>query len=196
MKNALKLQALSAMALFGAGLLLAGCKSAPPLTTDQAQTMIQAQYDKAAPTPITITLRNDSMVEGINDKYWGRTTIYPNHLWADFTLTPDGKKLIAIPGGGDVIQWRPMTLADPRYSVNINTVTATHLKAMNIRNIQSEVLPGASTAMGCDYDEVVDFTGIPAPLSALGHDPGNVISVSRHADFALVNGAWVLKSTE
>lgn len=196
MKNALKLQVLSAMALFGAGLLLAGCKSAPPLTADQAQTMIQAQYDKAAPTPITITLRNDSMVEGINDKYWDRTTIYPNHLWADFTLTPDGKKLITIPGGGDVIQWRPMTLADPRYSVNINTVTATRLKAMNIRNIQSEVLPGASTAMGCDYDEVVDFTGIPAPLSALGHDPGNVISVSRHADFALVNGAWVLKSTE
>jgi hypothetical protein len=196
MKNALKLQVLSAMALFGAGLLLAGCKSVPPLTADQAQTMIQAQYDKAAATPITITLRNDSMVEGVNDKYWDRTKVYPNGLWADFTLTPDGKKLIAIPGGGDVIQWRPMTLGDRNYSVNVNTVTATHLKALNIRNIQSEVLPGASTAMGCDYDEVVDFTGIPAPLSALGHDPGNQISTQRHADFALVNGAWVLKSTE
>ena len=148
MKNAVKLQVLSAMALLGAGLLVGGCKSAPPLTADQAQSMIQAKYDKAAPTPITITLRNDAMVEGISYKNSTRTTIYPNHMWADFTLTPDGKKLIAIPGGGDVIQWRPMSLSDKRYSVNIITVTASLLKAMNVRNILREVFPGASKAMG------------------------------------------------
>lgn len=196
MKNAVKLQVAGAMALLGAGLIVAGCKSAPPLTQTQAQSMIQAKYDQAAPAPVTITLRNDGMVEGVTDKYWDRTKVYPNRLWADFTLTPDGKKLISVPGGGDVIQWRPMTVGDKRYSVSVTTVTATRFKAANIRNIQSEMLPGASKAMGCDYDEIVDFTGIPAPLADLGHDPGNQISFMRHADFALVNGAWVLKSTE
>lgn len=196
MKNAVKLQVAGAMALLGAGLIVAGCKSAPPLTQTQAQSMIQAKYDQAAPAPVTITLRNDGMVEGVTDKYWDRTKVYPNRLWADFTLTPDGKKLISVPGGGDVIQWRPMTVGDKRYSVSVTTVTATRFKAANIRNIQSEMLPGASKAMGCDYDEIVDFTGIPAPLADLGHDPGNQIRFMRHADFALVNGAWVLKSTE
>jgi hypothetical protein len=196
MKSAVKLQVAGAMALLGAGLLVAGCKSAPPLNPQQAQALIQAKYDQAAATPVSINLTDPGMVQGVTAKYWDRTKVYPNGLWADFTLTPDGKKLIAVPGGSDVIQWRPMTLGDKHYSVNINTVTTTHLKAMNVRNIQSEVYPGASKAMGCDYDEVVDFTGIPAPLAAIGHNPGNQISILRHADFALENGAWVLKSTE
>jgi hypothetical protein len=196
MKNAVKIQITGAMALLGAGLILAGCKSAPPLTQTQAQSLIQAKYDQAPPAPITITLTDPGMVQGVTDKYWDRTKVYPNHLWADFTLTDDGKKLISVPGGGNVIQWRPLTVGDQHYSVNVATVTASHLKALNIRNIQSEILPGASKAMGCDYDEVVDFTGVPAPLAAIGHDPGNEISVQRHADFALQNGAWVLQTTE
>jgi hypothetical protein len=196
MKNAVKMQVLSAMVLLAAGVFVAGCKSAPPLSAQQAQTMIQAKYDQAAPAPITITLKDAGMVQGVTAKYWNRTKVYPNHLWADFTLTPDGKKLVSVPGGGDVIQWRPMNVGDPHYAVNVNTITATRLKAINVRNVQSEVLPGASNAMGADYDEVVDFTGVPAPLAAIGHNPGNQISIQRHADFALENGAWVLKSTE
>lgn len=196
MKNAVKIQMAGAMALISAGLILAGCKSAPPLTGTQAQTLIQAKYDQAAATPITITLTDPGIVQGVTDKYWNRTKVYPNGLWADFTLSPDGKKLISVPGGGDVIQWRPMTLGDKNYSVNVVTVTATHLKALNVRNIQSESLPGSPKSMGCDYDEVVDFTGVPAPLAAIGHNPGNQISIQRHADFVLANGAWVLKTTE
>lgn len=196
MKNTLKIQVAGAMVLLGAGLIVAGCKSTPPLTQQNAQALIQAQYDQAAPTPITITLTNSGMVQGVNDKYWERTKVYPNHLWADFTLTEDGKKLISVSSGGDVIQWRPMTDGGEDYSTNVNTVSATHLKAMNIRNLQSEILPSVSKAMGCDYDEVVDFTGVPAPLAAIGHNPGNRISFKRHADFALQNGAWVLQSTE
>lgn len=184
------------MVLLSAGWVLGGCKSVPPLSNQQAKAMIQAKYDQAAPTPITMTLRDDSIVQGVTDKYWNRTKVYPNRLWADFTLTPDGKKLLSVPGGGDVIQWRPMTVGDNRYSVNVNTVVATHFKAMHIRNLKGETFPGAPKAMGCDYDEVVDFTGIPAPLAAIGHNPGNQISITRHADFTLVNGAWVLKSTE
>lgn len=196
MRNAMKLQVAGAMAMLGLGLTVAGCKSAPPLSNEQAQTLIQAKYDQAAPAPITITLKDPGMVQGVTAKYWDRTKVYPNRLWADFTLTPDGKKLISVPGGGDVIQWRPMTVDDKRYSVIVNTVASTRLKAANVRNIESEMFPGASKAMGCDYDEVVDFTGIPAPLAAIGHNPGNQISIQRHADFALVNGAWVLKTTE
>lgn len=196
MKNVVRMRVLSAMALLAAGVIVAGCKSVPPLTAQQAQTMIQAKYDQAAPAPIAITLRDAGMVQGVTAKYWDRTKVYPNRLWADFTLTPDGKKLISVPGGGDVIQWRPMTVGDPHYAVNVNTVAATHFRAMNLRNIQSEMLPGVAKAMGADYDEVVDFAGVPGPLSAIGHNPGNQISVQRHADFALENGAWVLKTTE
>jgi hypothetical protein len=67
---------------------------------------------------------------------------------------------------------------------------------MNVHSIQSEDLPGESKAMGAHFDEVEDFTGIPAPLAEIGHNPGNEVSVSRHADFALVNGAWELQSIE
>lgn len=194
MKNAVKLQIAGAMAVVSVGLILAGCKSAPPLTETQAQKLLQANYDQATPAPINITLGDPGVVQGVNDKYWNRTKVYPNGLWADFTLTPDGKKLISVPGGGDVIQWRPMTLGDKNYSVNVSTITATHLRALNVRNIQSEAVPGSSNGMGCDYDEVVNFTGVPAPLAAIAHNPGNQISIQRHADFALVNGAWVLKT--
>lgn len=196
MKSSVRFHIAGAMALVSAGLILAGCKSTPPLTETQAQTMIQAKYDQETATPITVTLTDPGIVQGVSDKYWNRTKVYPNGLWADFTLSPEGKKLISVPGGGDVIQWRPMTLGDKNYSVNVDTVTATHLRALNVRNIQSDVVPGASTGMGCDFDQVVNFTGVPAPLAAIGHNPGNQISTQRHADFALENGAWVLKTIQ
>jgi hypothetical protein len=195
-RNAMKLYALGAAALLGAGLLVTGCKSAPPLTAQQAQSMIQAKYDQTAPAGISINVTDLGMRQGITAKYWERKTMYPNHYWADFTLTPDGKKLVTLQGGGDTIQWRPMSLTDKKYSVVITTTQTSHLKAANVRNLQSETLPGASTAMGADYDEVEDFTGIPAPLAEIGHDPGNQVSTTRHADFALVNGAWKLQSIE
>lgn len=103
MKSPVKIRVAGAMVLLGAGLIVTGCKSAPPLTQQQAQVLIQAKYDQAAPAPITITLTDRGMVQSVNENYWERTRIYPNRLWADFTLTIDGKKLISIPGGGDVI---------------------------------------------------------------------------------------------
>jgi hypothetical protein len=92
-----------------------------------------------------------------------------HHLWGDFTLTADGKKLLSVSEGGDLIQWRPMTDGGENYLTNVSTVTATHMKAANICNLQNEVLMGASKTMGCDDDELVDFTGVPAPLAAIGH---------------------------
>src|SRR5579863_2843077 len=106
MRNALKLQVAGAMAMLSLGLTVTGCNSAPPLSNEQARMLIQAKYDQAAPAPIAITLKDPGIVQGVTARYWDRTKVYPNRLWADFTLTPDGKKLITVPGGGDVIQWR------------------------------------------------------------------------------------------
>ena len=196
MRKAVKLQALGALALVSGGLLLAGCNSEPPLTVDQAQSMIQAKYDQTAPAGISITVSDLGMRQGITAKYWDRTKVYPNHYWADFTLTAEGKKDIRLADGSDVIQWRPQSIDDKNYSVIVTTVAANRLKALNVRNIQDEVLPGASKAIGADFDEGVDFTGVPAPLVEIAHDPGNRLSTPRHADFALVNGAWRLQSVE
>jgi hypothetical protein len=172
-RNALKLHVLGAVALVGAGLLVTGCKSAPPLTTQQAQSMIQAKYDQTAPAGISINVTDLGMRQGIAAKYWERKTMYPNHYWADFTLTPEGKKLVTLPGGGDTIQWRPMSPTDKKYSVIVTTTQANHLKAMNVRNIQSEVLPGASKGMGADFDEVEDFTGVPMRTLRWSTEPGS-----------------------
>jgi hypothetical protein len=195
-RNAGKLQALGAMTLMSAGLLLAGCKSEPPLTDSQAQAMIQAKYDQTPPAGITITVRDLGMRQGITARYWDRTKVYPNGFWADFKLTPDGQKVLKLANGGDVIEWRPQSPDDNQYSILIITVAANRLKALNVRNVQDEVLPGASKAMGADYDEGVDFTGVPAPLVEIAHDPGNRLSTPRHADFSLVNGTWKLQSIE
>jgi hypothetical protein len=195
-KLRVKLRVLGATALLASGLFVAGCNSGPPLTVEQAQALIQAKYDQATPTPISINVNDPGMLQGIDAKYWTRTLVYPNRFWADFTLTPEGKKLVTISGGGDVIQWRPMRQNDPHYSVNLNTVATTRLKAVNVRNLQDASVPGSSKGKGADFDEVVDFTGIPAALSAIGHNPGNQISVQRHADFALDNGQWKLHSIE
>ena len=193
-RNAKKLYALSAVAVLAAGMFVAGCKSAPPLTAQQAQQMIQAKYNQQAPAGLSINLTDLGMRQGISAGYWKRTLKYPNNYWADFTLTPEGKKLVTLQGGGDVIQWRPMSPTDSKYSVTVTTVQKNRLNVLNVRNIASEELPGASKAMGADFDEVENFAGIPAPLAQIGHNPGNQLSTTRHADFALVDGAWKLQS--
>ena len=76
------------------------------------------------------------MREGITAKYWLGTKKYPNGYWADFALTPDGKKLVKLPNGGDAIQWRPDGPNDAKYAVAMTTVVANHLKARNIEGVE------------------------------------------------------------
>ncbi|HVZ82334.1 MAG TPA: hypothetical protein VG893_01575 [Terracidiphilus sp.] len=192
MRNALKWKTLSGVALLGAGMVLAGCKSAPDLTADQAQALIQAKYDQTAPVGATIVVNDLGMRQGATAKYWDRTKIYPNKIWADFKLTDDGKKVVKLANGGDTIEWRPDSADDTQYSITMTTVAANHLKARDVASVQDEMLPGVSTAKGADYTEAVDLTGVPGPLSDIAHNPGNQLSTKRHADFALVNGAWTL----
>ncbi len=190
------MKALSAVLVLGAGLVAAGCKSAPDLTQAQAQTLIQADYDHGQPQPISIQVNNDGMVQGALAKYWTRTTIYPNKYWADFKLTDDGKKVVKLPNGGDKIEWRPDSLDDKNYTYQMTTVQQNHLRAHDVGDITDEMIAGVDTAKGASFTEGVDFTGVPDPLQQMAHSPGNRLSAKRHADFALVNGAWTVHSVQ
>jgi hypothetical protein len=183
--------------LVGAGFVAAGCKSAPELTNEQALKMVQDKYDQTAPVGVNILVDDAGMRLGATSKLWDRTKVYPNRLWADFKLTPEGKKAVVLPGGGDTIEWRPASLADKNYSIVVTTTTANHLKAKDMGDLQDEMLPGASTAKAGKYTEVANLTGVPEPLQhIIADNPLNKISSRKQADFALENGNWQLKRIE
>lgn len=196
MKNAGKMQSLVALALLGAGLTVTGvatgCKSTPPLSKDQALALIQAKYDSMPATPVSIAVDDTGMEEGVTAKYWVGTKGYPNGYWADFTLTPDGKKVLTLASGGDVIQWRPPAPKDPNYVIGIMTVAANHLKARDLGDIQDQ--PGGSKMV--DFTEDVVMTGVPAALQRIADNPGNRLSTKRTAIFVLSNGAWTVQSID
>jgi hypothetical protein len=188
-KNAGMLQTLGALALLGAGLVAAGCKSAPELSQSAALAMVQADYDQAAPVPTDVVVNDLGMREGVTAKYWEGIKKYPNGYWADFKLTPDGAKLVKLAGGGDVIEWRPDGPSDPHFSVTMTTVAASHPKAVNPGDVEDN---GNGKTM--EYSEDVNLDGLPDPLQGIAHNPGNTLSTRRHANFVLANGAWKLDS--
>ena len=169
---------------------MAGCKSAPELTAAQAQALIQAKYDQSPPQGATITLHELGIKKGFAAKYWDRAKAYPNHIWVDFKLTPEGAKVVALPGGGDVIEWHADSLDDKNYAVVVTAVATNHLKARDVNDPQDEV-GGTRSAV---YSESVSLEGVPAPLEDMAHDPGNKLSTKRTATFALEAGAWKLES--
>jgi hypothetical protein len=181
---------LAVVVLLGAGLLFSGCKSAPDLTAAQAQALIQASYDQSAPVGAAITVFDRGMQQGVTDKYWDRAKAYSNNYWADFKLTPEGKKVVTLAGGGDVIQWRPDSVADKNFSVVVTTVATNHLKARNVKDPQDEV----AGTKNCVFTEVVPLDGVPGPLQDMAHNPGTRLSTTRTATFTLENGAWKLQS--
>lgn len=185
-----------ALVLMVPGMVVAGCKSAPDLSATQALTMVQAKYDQTAPVGVNILVNDPGMRAGIAAKLWDRTKVYPNKLWADFKLTADGKKAVVLPGGGDVIEWRPANQDDKNYTIVVTTVAANHLRAHDMGDLHDEMLPGADTAKEGKFTEGVNLNGVPAALQDIAHNPGNRLSMKRQADFALVNGAWTLKSIE
>ncbi len=187
---AVTMKRFAGLAVLGAGLAFAGCKSTPPLSATDAKAMIQAKYDQSTAAPVHIVVDDLGMRQGITAKYWDRTKMYPNRFWADFTLTDDGKKVVTIPGGGDVIQWRPDTAGDTHYSIDLATVAANHLKAFDVHDPQTE----ADGTRSVIFSEGVDLTGVPGPLQDIAHNPGNHLSTKRTAIFAVQNGAWALQS--
>ena len=195
MKNTLNLKIFAALVLV-AGLFAAGCKSTPELTQANALAMIQAKYDAAPAAGVNITVNDQGMGAGVLAKYWVETKRYPNGFWGDFTLTPDGKKVVKLPGGGDVIQWHPETAKDPHYAIVVTSVVTNHLKAKDIGDISDEVVAGVSTAKGASFSEAVNLEGLPGPLVDMAHNPGNKLSTKRQADFSFEDGAWKLHSVE
>jgi hypothetical protein len=158
--------------------------------------MVQDKYDQTAPVGVNILVDDAGMRQGATAKLWDRSKVFPNKIWADFKLTPDGKKAVLLPGGGDTIEWRPASLEDKNYTVVVTTVASNHLKAKDLGDLQDEMLPGADTAKAGKYTEAVNLTGVPQVLQDIAHHPGNKLSDRKQADFALENGTWVLKRIE
>ena len=191
MKNAVKIQALAALVLLGVGGFLAGCKSAPELTKDQATAMIQAKYDKDPGTVFNIAVNDRGMQQGVHANYWLGTKRYPNGYWGDFKLTPDGVKVLKLQSGGDTIQWRPDGPSDPTYTIIVIPLVTSKLKTHGIGDVQT-----IADTRTVTYMEDVDLSNLPAGLQAIAQNPGNKLSTQRVATFALANGAWTLQSIQ
>jgi hypothetical protein len=176
------------------GLIVTGCKSAPDLTPTQALALVQAKYDQMAPVGTNILVNDPGMLSGATAKLWERTKVYPNKIWADFKLTPEGKKAVILPGGGDVIEWRPASLDDKDYTIMVTTTAANHLRAHDMGDLQDEMMGGSGASKMGNYTEGVNLTGVPQVLQDIAHNPGNRLSTKKEADFSLENGAWVLKN--
>ena len=191
MKNAVKIQTLAALVLLGAGGFLAGCKSAPDLTQDQANTMIQAKYDKDPGTVFNIAVNDRGMQQGVHANYWLGVKRYPNGYWGDFKLTPDGMKVVKLQSGGDTIQWRPEGPNDPNYTIIVVPLTPSKLKMRSPGDVQT-----IADTRTVTYMEDVDLSNLPAPLQGIADNPANKLSTKRMATFTLANGAWTLQSIE
>jgi hypothetical protein len=182
-------RSLAALIVLGALSFAAGCKSAPDLSQSDALKMIQAKYDGGSPSPFNIAVNDRGMQQGVAAKYWAGSKRYPNGYWGDFMLTPDGKKVVKLPSGGDTIQWRPEGPSDPRYAIVVVPLTPSRLKARNPGDV--ETLGDTRTVT---YMEDVSLDGLPAPLQNIAQNPGNKLSTQRVATFVLTNGTWTLKS--
>jgi hypothetical protein len=189
-KNAVKMLVLGTLGFLGAGLLLSGCKSAPELSKADAQAMIQAKYDQTPAAGANISVDQAGLARGVTAKYWERTKLYPNRFWGDFTVTPEGKKVLSLQKGGNVIEWHPLNAGDKNFSVMVVTVAANHLKAQDLGDPQDD-LGGTKTV---SYVETVSLEGVPADLKIMSNGGGNRLSSKHMATFALDAGAWKLQS--
>lgn len=190
MRNVVGIRLFGTVALLGAGMVIAGCKTAPELSAANATTLIQAKYDADAATGAGIVVNDLGMRQGATAKLWDRTKIYPNKYWADFILTPEGKKQVKLPGGGDTIQWRPSSADDQAYSLVITAITPNHLKARDVGDPSDDV-GGTKSVV---YNEALNLDGISSTLQDIAHNPGNKLSSKKTATFALDSGAWKLQS--
>jgi hypothetical protein len=190
-RNTAKLGIWGVLAVFAVGLLSAGCKAKPELSPASALAMIQAKYDQSPAVGIDIAISDRGMREGVTAKYWEGAKKYPNGYWADFKLTPEGKKLVKLANGGDVIAWRPDSPDDNRYALTVTTLAVSRPQARAVRSIED--MGDTETA---EFTEDVDLSGLPAPLQTIAHNPGNQLSAQRTATFVLNGGAWTLQSIQ
>ena len=130
MKRATNFRVWGAMLLMGAGLAVSGCKSTPELTQADAQKLVQADYDSRPAAGAGIYVNEIGLKQGLNAKYWKLTKVYPNNRWADYALTDDGKKVLKLQDGGDVIHWQPET--GNNFHFYVITLQTNHFKAKDV----------------------------------------------------------------
>ncbi len=153
--------------------------------------MIQAKYDKDPGVTFNISVNDRGMQQGVHANYWLGTKRYPNGYWADFKLTPDGAKVVKLPSGGDVIQWRPDGPAAPNYAIVVAPLALSHYKTHGLGDVES-----IGDSKTVTYMEDVTLDAMPEPLQAIAQNPGNKLSTQRIATFTLANGAWSLQSIQ
>jgi len=189
-KKARTVTLFGAVVLMSAGLLMAGCKSAPELSATSAQALIQAHYDALPAAGTNITVDDQGMRLGVTIKYWEGIKKYQNGYWADLKLTEAGKKALTLQKGGNVIEWHPERPDDPKYFIVVTTVAANHLKAHDVTAPQDEV-GGTKSAV---FTEAESLDGVPKPLQDMARGPGNKLTTKRTATFAVDGGAWKVQS--
>jgi hypothetical protein len=167
---------------------MTGCNSTPELTRTSAQSVIQSHYGSQPPSGVTIVVDKVGLQKGLTAGYWKLTKVYPNQRWADYTLTAEGKKVLKLSNGGDVIQWRPEQDGESHFL--IVTTAANTMRAKVASDPQDEILPDVKSAKSVAYTESVNMDGVPQPLQDMAHSPGNRLSSKKQADLAYENGAW------
>lgn len=184
--------AFGAVAIMGGALWLAGCSSTPKLTKANAAALLQAEYDKRSPQGVIILVDNTGLRQGLTANYWKLTRVQSNKRWADYALTSEGKKVLRLPSGGEVIQWRPGE--NGAFHFYIVSMAANHLKVRDVQEPVKESLPGTQASRSSTFTECVSLDGVPQPLQEIAHNPGNKFVTRRQAEFALVQGAWTIRS--
>jgi hypothetical protein len=191
-KNVGKCKSFGALAILSLGLLAGGCKSAPPLSKDDATSMIKANYTQAAAVPITIAINDSGMQQGVTAKYWTGLKRYPNGYWADFKLTDDGKKVLKTSDGKDVIEWRPENPGDSKYSIAMTTIVTSQPKVSHV----GDPVDVDATSKTVTFSEDANLDALPGPLKQIAQSSTTGLSTSRRASFVLANGAWKLDSVQ
>ncbi len=192
MKNAVKMNVLLALAVMGAGIVVSGLQvgsaadAGPGAGNDSGKVRRYPGSRRQHHCRTTTEwCRAQQPNFGIGPRF------IPTSTGQTLPLTPEGKKVVKLTGGGDVIKWRPDSPTDNKYSIVLVTVAANHLKARDIKDIQD-----VGKTKTVTFTEGVDLTGVPDLLVNIAHNPGNQLSTTRQADFTLDGDAWKLQSIE
>ena len=189
MKSVVNFRFLSAVLVMGAGLAVTGCKSAPHLTQDDAQKLIEAYYAQQPPEPIHVYVDYTGLKQGIDAKYWKVGKVFPaNKNWGDLDLTDEGKKVYKLDDGSTTIHWRPDDQNKGHFY--LTTVQATQPKINEVADPQDDVVPGVDTAKSCKFTANSNLEGMPDTVKQMAHDVGNILTERKTAEFALDNGSW------
>jgi hypothetical protein len=188
----LKFQLLGVL-IMGAGLVVTGCKSAPPLSQSDAQKLIQAYNDQQPPISVHIYVDYTGLKQGVDAKYWKVVKSFPaNKNWGDLDLTDDGKKVFKLEDGTNTIHWRPDEQNKGHFYVD--TVQTSHPKISEVSEPQDDVVPGADTAKSCKFTATADLDAMPDKVKQMAHDVGNILTGRHTAEFTLDNGNWKVHS--